>query len=218
MLVPKSRPSQIFLLKLKLRASLSVPLKEPLCGPADERFQGVTMRQTIVALLSALGVGISAPASAATYNFSFTETSDLIGGNFGSGSGTFTTSDTAVQYLGQTTFEITSITGTVDGSAIVAPIGANGYGAYYTTGPSSLDGAGANFKTASGTSVSFFFQENLDSYRINLTSPFEDGLVSATFTPVSTTPLPAALPLFAGGLGMVGLLSRRRRRKALAVA
>jgi hypothetical protein len=31
---------------------------------------------------------------------------------------------------------------------------------------------------------------------------------------VTVTPLPAALPLFAGGLGMVGLLSRRKKRKA----
>jgi hypothetical protein len=32
---------------------------------------------------------------------------------------------------------------------------------------------------------------------------------------VSATPLPAALPLFAGGLGMVGFLARRRKRKVL---
>jgi hypothetical protein len=32
----------------------------------------------------------------------------------------------------------------------------------------------------------------------------------------SATPLPAALPLFAGGLGVIGLLARRRKRKASA--
>ena len=31
---------------------------------------------------------------------------------------------------------------------------------------------------------------------------------------VSATPLPATLPLFAGGLGLMGLLSRRRKRKS----
>lgn len=38
---------------------------------------------------------------------------------------------------------------------------------------------------------------------------------TATFTPVaSATPLPAALPLFASGLAALGLLSRRRKRNA----
>ena len=32
--------------------------------------------------------------------------------------------------------------------------------------------------------------------------------------PPPTTPLPAALPLFAGGLGLFGLLARRRKKKA----
>jgi hypothetical protein len=35
---------------------------------------------------------------------------------------------------------------------------------------------------------------------------------------LAATPLPAALPLFAGGLGVMGLLGRRKKRKALALA
>jgi hypothetical protein len=31
---------------------------------------------------------------------------------------------------------------------------------------------------------------------------------------VAATPLPAVLPLFAGGLGLVGFLSRRKKQKA----
>ena len=31
--------------------------------------------------------------------------------------------------------------------------------------------------------------------------------------PTGATPLPAALPLFAGGLAAIGLLARRRKRK-----
>src|SRR5262249_2698200 len=34
----------------------------------------------------------------------------------------------------------------------------------------------------------------------------------------AATPLPAALPLFAGGLGVIGLLARRRKRKIVAAA
>ncbi|MGB6342256.1 MAG: PEP-CTERM sorting domain-containing protein [Xanthobacteraceae bacterium] len=35
---------------------------------------------------------------------------------------------------------------------------------------------------------------------------------------VSATPLPATLPLFAGGLGAIGLLGWRKKRNAQAVA
>ena len=38
-----------------------------------------------------------------------------------------------------------------------------------------------------------------------------------SFTVVSQTPLPAALPLFIGGLGVMGLFGRRRKRQAAAV-
>jgi hypothetical protein len=53
------------------------------------------------------------------------------------------------------------------------------------------------------------------------TQLFENGVGSAVFmgdagTP--TTPLPAAVPLFATGLGAMGLLGWRRKRKAQAVA
>jgi hypothetical protein len=41
---------------------------------------------------------------------------------------------------------------------------------------------------------------------------------SLSVTPVSATPLPAALPLLAGGLGALGLLGWRRKRTARSVA
>jgi hypothetical protein len=51
----------------------------------------------------------------------------------------------------------------------------------------------------------------------------ETGSGTATFTaetatPTSNTPLPATLPLFASGLGVVGLLARRWKKKAAALA
>ena len=44
-----------------------------------------------------------------------------------------------------------------------------------------------------------------------------DSASSFTIDAVATTPLPATLPLFAGGLGALGLLGWRRKRKAQAI-
>ena len=46
----------------------------------------------------------------------------------------------------------------------------------------------------------------------------EDSLLTITTPSTSATPLPAALPLFATGLGALGLLGWRRKRKAAAFA
>jgi hypothetical protein len=40
------------------------------------------------------------------------------------------------------------------------------------------------------------------------------SLTDLSATPVSATPLPATLPLFAGGLGFVGYLAKRRKQNA----
>jgi len=51
----------------------------------------------------------------------------------------------------------------------------------------------------------------------NITTPDQTSYVVAdviTASSISATPLPAALPLFATGLGALGLLARRRKRKA----
>ena len=47
---------------------------------------------------------------------------------------------------------------------------------------------------------------------------FTAGYWTASIPTVSTTPLPAALPLFATGLGGLGFLSWRRKKKAQAAA
>ena len=43
-----------------------------------------------------------------------------------------------------------------------------------------------------------------------------DGLVAQKVDPFAVIPLPAALPLFASGVGALGLLSWRRKKKAIA--
>ena len=47
------------------------------------------------------------------------------------------------------------------------------------------------------------------------TGHFTDQFTTS-FSVGAATPLPAALPLFAGGLGVIGLLARRRKRKQIA--
>jgi len=65
-----------------------------------------------------------------------------------------------------------------------------------------------NLNLAAGTYV-------LDNF---VAGSLTDPNYAVLFAPVSATPLPAALPLFVGGLGVLGLLGRRRKRKSAAVA
>jgi hypothetical protein len=64
----------------------------------------------------------------------------------------------------------------------------------------------------SGTGVSKEFFGHQNAIFPNSDGPYQ-MLVTGN---VATTPLPAALPLFASGLGALGLVSWRRKRKARA--
>jgi hypothetical protein len=69
---------------------------------------------------------------------------------------------------------------------------------------------------ASGITISDFIA-NGDGYFFAadvLGTGGNTGTVGANVA-LSTTPLPAALPLFAGGLGVLGLFGRRKKQKAL---
>ena len=55
------------------------------------------------------------------------------------------------------------------------------------------------------------------SYYISGGLPLPDYFSGMLTAEVAATPLPAALPLFAGGLGALGLLGWRGKRKAAAL-
>src|SRR4029078_1111386 len=94
----------------------------------------------------------------------------------------------------------------------------------FTQGPYSVGSNSGGFGSAINVPVDnggyFVFDQFVGS--VDLVSAFVQGFVAAVgtgFTPASfevipETPLPAALPLFAGGLGLIGLLARRRKRAA----
>jgi hypothetical protein len=56
-----------------------------------------------------------------------------------------------------------------------------------------------------------------ESFSVLATAPDDTTFKGVAFAPTAT-PLPATLPLFAGGLGMVGFLSRRRKHKTADIA
>lgn len=168
--------------------------------------------------LAALAAGCSAmPAQAAQYMFSFTTSEVLFGSSAGvSGSGVFTTSDTAMTIGGQTAYAITGITGSVNGLAITTPVLAS-YGNYFTTGPSFLDGSGVKFNLAGGGRVDFFTQSSNGRDRVNTFSPGGSFYVTATSSPVAPVPEPASWAMFIGGFGLLGAAMRTRNtRRAIA--
>ena len=55
--------------------------------------------------------------------------------------------------------------------------------------------------------------DNTSFTSVLVTSPDNVLDLNVVYSEVAQTPLPAALPLFAGGLGAMGLLGWRRKRK-----
>ena len=85
----------------------------------------------------------------------------------------------------------------------------------YTLGPSNTEGnmlwalKTLAFTGGGMTTLTFASQDNLTDPG----SPYGPAVGG-----VSITPLPAALPLFAGGLGLIGFITRRRKRNGAAAS
>jgi hypothetical protein len=163
------------------------------------------------------------PARAAVLDLTITEESGYdISGNLAFTLG----SETGGQY------PIVAVTGTISGASFTEAV--TGATCYYgsclgggsvltnTTGAYPVvNGFGVSLTLANGSEINIAQLSDpyyeIDAYQ-GISSPVNDSSIYAQpFTlseSVSATPLPAALPLFAGGLGMVGLLARRKKRKA----
>lgn len=131
--------------------------------------------------------------------------------------GTFNVDDRAVLELNGSIVASTGIYGPGLGSMVLTAGGANdpftfqyGNGGPFVpiTGPFL---AGANSLVIVLNETRFGIQGDLNSTITTETFAFMDGKVSYD---IGTTPLPAALPMFIGGAGLIGLLARRKKRKA----
>jgi hypothetical protein len=175
---------------------------------------GIVMRTKCVsaAIVIAIGLAINASAQADVLHFSYLD-------EIHSASGTLTIGS-ASSGLNGPGYSITGITGTFDGSEITGLLGfavccrspANN-NIFYLSGPF-LDLAGVGFAVDS-KNVNLFFEDSylaLVSIDSNVTSELS-GPGTFTVTPITQTPLPAALPLFASGLSALGLLGWWRKRK-----
>jgi hypothetical protein len=164
--------------------------------------------RTVSAALLTATVLVIAPmaAGAATFDFSFS-------GGFYSGSGEFTSSSVSSPFL------ITGISGSISDSNVnggalsaITSIDTSYFGPdnllSFPTTPF-VDFSGISFDTASLAYNLFSTAGLYGVQRGNFVSE-----VSLIVTEEAVTPLPAALPLFATGLGGLGLLGWRRKRKA----
>jgi hypothetical protein len=185
------------------------------------------MSKLLAALMTLAAMLSSSPSYATTYYFEFTNTLGITGGEI---AGTVTG----------------ALDGSVSGSTFTAtevfidsyPSGI-GLGTSQLSGTPTaqnsfpLDGSGNIISSDAG-----FYSENVtgggggNDLCINVcSSPYntelrnvDSGLFVATNEAVTfsdspfTTPIPAALPLFAGGLGAMGLFGWRRKRKAATMA
>jgi hypothetical protein len=167
------------------------------------------------------------PAHAATVvDFTINEESGFdISGNLAFTLG----SETSGQY------PITAVTGTISGASFTeAATGATCYEGSCLGGGSVLTNTSGTYPVVNGFGVALTLANGDDILiQVGASSPYYavdeySGADSAIYEQpfalaetVSSTPLPAALPLFAGGLGIVGFLAGRKKRKAkeqLAVA
>jgi hypothetical protein len=113
-----------------------------------------------------------------------------------------------------------------DGTYYIANISGPSYTAPGTTGWNLLSESGltaSDFTSfdlltdTSGTSNPNFAGDLMEFGLVQITSQDIGGISTIDFDPLTLeltqTPIPAALPLFAGGLGVMGLFGRRRKRK-----
>ena len=167
----------------------------------------------IIPILSVLFISMATnPVQASTFTFNFS--------NIANGGGTVA----GVVILNNTDTAATSVTVTFNmaGFGIGEYVGAPSFNTFTVVSGQITSALFLDFGAANTAPVVTCCSLRLSAGSSNLTglanNPVdlaESGNTGLTFTPVSAVPLPAALPLFVTGLGVLGLLGWRRKRKAV---
>ena len=165
-----------------------------------------------------LTVAISAPASADTFNL-FTNggdgfVTDIVPNGFhlfGTDDGTGLNTTYTATALSDQMFNVNWVYHTADFGPNYDPAGyvKNGIFTQLTDSDGSVDQNGAFILSVLTNDIYGFYVSSVDGI-------FGRGDILVTASAVSQVPLPAALPLFATGLGALGLFGWRRKRKAIA--
>jgi len=169
-----------------------------------------------------IAASLSAPASAnVVYNLNFT----AFGGGTSEGTGTLTLnfSTLAADYSLNESLAgilVSIATSNLDGDGMFTITPTNlASGSQFQTGTAGQIYTLSAEESGTGASTVLFLDLSTNSWRLEEGS--DSGATSAQGaftitgpTLVSATPLPATLPLFAGGLGFVGYLAKRRKQTA----
>jgi hypothetical protein len=167
------------------------------------------MRNSFAAGLAVLAATLAAPVGAyasVVYDLTLTATFDTDGTLTPyNGTGTITLSS-APSLTMESDYASAPVTFLIDGQSFSGT----------ATAVQFLDG---NFRNASfseqiGNSPMRFDLQTSGVYAFYYDNELKEasGTITSSLAPVSTTPLPATFPLFAGGLGFVGYLTRRKKR------
>ncbi|MFZ1971521.1 MAG: hypothetical protein WAU89_01685 [Candidatus Acidiferrales bacterium] len=169
--------------------------------------KGFGARASCAAMVVVFAV-LAAPAASyasVVYDLTLTATFDTDGSLLSTYNGTGTiTLSSAPDPNSQTNYSSAAVTFLVDGQS-------------FSGNASSVQFLDGNFRNASfseqiGTTPVRFDLQTTSGYAFYYNNELQEaaGTITSALAP---TPLPAALPLFAGGIGIIGLLSRRKKRK-----
>jgi hypothetical protein len=176
------------------------------------------VRVIALALLALTAAGQQASAATTeTFDWSLSAYSpDSFNGGPVTGSGTLTATDNnGVWTVDSITGSFTSTFG--HGTYAVTGLGSGGDDEIFPSSSAVVDATGLSFLTTDGGSFLISSLPGFEPGNNYLVQALNlgEGAGNLTLTP---TPLPAALPLFAGGLSTLGLLGWRRRNRSVAAA